>query len=155
MSCCYCSTTEGEPELHPLRNTNHSTPLQWIFHSASLQWCHDERPCSGTISYGIPRMVQISTQLTKRGVSSEFHTIIKGEEWTVSQICLPSLLPSKWLYHIIITTALHTCQPMTVQECIHHLKPCLGRSETNMKPIALDYKTHTMATCHGGAGFTP
>ena len=76
----------------------------------------------------------------KREVSSEFHAIFEGEEQSALQICLPSLLPSKWLYHIIISISLCTCQLTTVQEHVHHLKLCSGRLETNIKPTPLHIK---------------
>ena len=80
-------------------------------------------------------MVWTSAQLTTRGVSSEFHAIIAGEEQTTPQICLPLLLPSKCSCHITITIVLCTCQLIAVQEDIHHSKQCLGRSETDISLI--------------------
>ena len=75
MPCCYCSTTEREPELCTLTRTSNSVPLHW---------CHDERPCSGTIPYGIPWTKWSSTLQTKKEVSSELHAITQEEEWNTS-----------------------------------------------------------------------
>ena len=89
MSCCDCSTTEGESELSTEQGTekqpiiylykgaanilllyiqanNKGTPLHWCRRtnkqSAPLHWCHDKIPCSGTALY----TEQISTQLPDR-----------------------------------------------------------------------------------------
>ena len=62
---------------------------------------------------------------------------VRRMEYT-SKCPLP-LLPSKCLYHIVHVKSLCTCQVATaniMNECIHHTKPYLERSEIGIKPIA-------------------
>ena len=90
MSCCYCSTTEGKPELTSTENllnqplctltgTSHSSK------SMSLHWCHDEKPCSGTVPYGILWTEHISAHQQRREVSSKFHANTQKEEQKTTQ----------------------------------------------------------------------
>ena len=44
MPCYYRSTTEEDPEVYSLTRTSNTAPLHL---------CHDDRPHSGTISYGV------------------------------------------------------------------------------------------------------
>ena len=86
-----------------------------------------------------------------REVSSKFHTITKGEEWTALQICLPSLLPNKWSYpyysHYIAPHMSAHCSTRTHSP----FKTVLGNIRDKYQAYCTMYKTHAMATHHGGA----
>ena len=142
MSCCYWSTTEGEPELTSTQNLQNQALyiLAGITHSVPLHWCHDVRPHSGTVAYGIPWMEWISTHPTKKGSIQWVSHNHPGGRMEYTSKCPPPLLPSKHLNHIIhINCSAHyqvTAAKITNQS-IHHSRPCLERSDIGTKPIAL------------------
>ena len=64
----------------------------------------------------------------------------QGEDHATPPLCIHSCFPSKCAYHIILTKVLCTCQLTTVQDHVHHW----------YQAYCTAYKTHIMATHHGG-----
>ena len=93
MSCCDCSTTEGEPELCTLTHTSHCS------NTVLLHWCHDEGSHHGTVSCGIPWMEWISTHPTKKGSTQQVSRNHPGRRTEYTSKCSLPPLPSKCLYH--------------------------------------------------------
>ena len=118
--------------------TNYILPLiRCTQHSASLHWCHDKRPCSGTALY----MEQISAQLPYRVNTASAAVIHEGR----STACLTMPLPSKWFLFPLMS-AHHSLRSHSP------LKSVLNKIGDSFHTYVNTYKTHAMATHHGGTG---
>ena len=97
-------------------------------------------------------MAWTSTQLTTRGESTEFHTIITGEDQPIPPVCLPLLLPSNWFYHITFTLALSAQVSSSHTRSHSPHQTLLGKIRDKCQAYCTTYKTCAIATHQGGAG---
>ena len=126
--------------MHPYTS---SMPISHI----PLHWCHDVRPCSGTALY----VEQINTQPSIwRLPSIIFKSSYENLQDNCTS-CLASPLPSKWIYFIFIFVIMLMSACCSLR--FHSpLKTVFGKIGDTYQAYCHMYKTHTMATCHGGSG---
>ena len=86
MPCCYCSTTEGEPELTSTRETHSLHPYTGaMMRDLTVEQCHTANPEQNRSVLTQPR----------REVSNNVSHNHPGRRTEYASKCPPSLLPSK------------------------------------------------------------
>ena len=135
-----------------ITTTSNLCPLHWCNNQQSLlgplHWCCDKRSHSGTALYTEQISAQPPVQRLPNIISS--HQLKKPYRTTAHHAlhCLCLVSESTFIFIMLMSAchSLRSCSP---------LKTVFGKIGDTYQAYCHTYKTHAMATCHGGSGKTP